>query len=333
MKIKQISFIIVTLLIIPAQLNQAAANNISDYGQKDSALKIYLPREITIEDDSLKLGRVGIILGEESLVTKANEITLGNFSALGQKIVLDRSTILSRLACNGIDLRQVSLTGAEETTIQKKHKIIKSSEFVRLADTFLKKNLSSVSLYQTDPIKTPKDLLLPMLDKNIKLIPSLIENRAANQAKVRISVFADSNEIGFGEITFRLKFNCRTAVARVEIPAGTAISPENIKIVQNVFDYPESANWSPPYGLIARRTLPENAVIQPNMVESTRPAITIKRNETVVIRIELPGLIVTAVGKTMQQGNAGECIKVRNIDSQRIILAKVNEDGTVEPVL
>ncbi len=34
----------------------------------------------------------------------------------------------------------------------------------------------------------------------------------------------------------------------------------------------------------------------------------------------------------MQEGRAGEYIKVRNVDSRRVISAKVNKDGTVEPV-
>jgi flagella basal body P-ring formation protein FlgA len=53
----------------------------------------------------------------------------------------------------------------------------------------------------------------------------------------------------------------------------------------------------------------------------------------VVIRIEKPGFLITAVGKAMQDGKAGEYIKVRNADSQRIILARINADGSVEPVL
>jgi flagella basal body P-ring formation protein FlgA len=43
--------------------------------------------------------------------------------------------------------------------------------------------------------------------------------------------------------------------------------------------------------------------------------------------------MITAVGKTMQDGRAGDYIKVRNADSQRIILARISEDGSVEPVL
>jgi flagella basal body P-ring formation protein FlgA len=37
--------------------------------------------------------------------------------------------------------------------------------------------------------------------------------------------------------------------------------------------------------------------------------------------------------QTVEEGSAGEYVRVRNVDSQRIILARVNEDGTVEPVL
>ena len=69
------------------------------------------------------------------------------------------------------------------------------------------------------------------------------------------------------------------------------------------------------------------------MAKTPKPPVVIERNQTVVIRIDRAGLVVTAMGKAMQQGKLGENIKVRNVDSQRVILAKVNEDGTVEPVL
>ena len=43
--------------------------------------------------------------------------------------------------------------------------------------------------------------------------------------------------------------------------------------------------------------------------------------------------MVTAVGMALQEGRTGECVKVRNTDSSRVIVCKVNADGTVEPVL
>ncbi|MHC5074036.1 MAG: flagella basal body P-ring formation protein FlgA [Planctomycetota bacterium] len=38
------------------------------------------------------------------------------------------------------------------------------------------------------------------------------------------------------------------------------------------------------------------------------------------------------MGTSLQKGQVGEYIRVRNIDSKRIIFAKVCEDGTVKPV-
>jgi hypothetical protein len=144
----------------------------------------------------------------------------------------------------------------------------------------------------------------------------------------------------------------------IEIPEGAVITPENVSIETIVSNYPEPKDWplraasilsrptesaltksSPsgwlgwPYGLIAKTKMPAKTVIKKNMVSAVALAIAVKRNETVVICVESPGLIVTAVGKAMQEAHAGEYIRVRNIDSQRIILCKVNEDGTVTPIM
>jgi flagella basal body P-ring formation protein FlgA len=182
-------------------------------------------------------------------------------------------------------------------------------------------------------MRTPEDLILPRPSKHIELSPRLVKSSAPNQATVQITVLADGEAIGTREVTLRLKYNCRTVVTLTEIPVGGVISPENVKIAKTLSNYPEPANWSPPYGLIAKRRLPANTVIPPDMVGSVEPAIVVRRNETVLIRIERPGFLVTAMGTALKEARPGECVKVRNVDSQRIILCKVNEDGTVEPIL
>ena len=183
-----------------------------------------------------------------------------------------------------------------------------------------------------NPIRVPKDLVLPGVSKDIKLSPRLAGSSARNQAKVQIVVLADDKKIGVCEVTFRLKYTNRRVVTLADIPAGTVISARNVKIEKGVSSYPEPADWRPPYGLVARRNLRAKTVIRPDMIGPAKPAVVVGRNQTVVIRIERPGILVTAIGKAMQDGRAGEYIKVRNVDSQRIILAKVNEDGTVKPI-
>ncbi len=333
MSSKMVGIIIVTCVATLTQFCQAPVNNKVIASQKDCVLQVYLLRNVTIKDDRVTLGQVGIIRGAESLVTKASQIPLGRFSVPGQEIVMDRLVVLSRLACSGFPASKVTLTGAEKITVKQQQQVIKGAEFVELASSFLQKNPLARSVCQSTPIWIPKDLILPGPSKGTELSPRLVKSSAPNQAKVQIVVLAYGKAIGAREVTFRLKYNSRTVVTLVDIPAGQVIGPENVKIAKTASNYPEPANWSPPYGLIARRRLPANTVIRPDMVGPVRPAIVVRRNGTVVIRIERPGLLVTAIGTALKEARPGESVKVRNVDSQRIILCRVSEDGTVEPIL
>lgn len=300
--------------------------------KEECALKIYLPREITVKDEAISLGEVSIIRGEELLVSKASGISLGQISMLGQSIVIDRPTVLSRLACNGISVSDVTLTGAKEVIVRQEQQVIQGSEFVELARGFLVEHLPEGTECQVEPIRAPTDLVVPGDVKDVKLIPHLSGESSGGQGRVGISVVGDGKEMGVCEVTFGLKYNGRRAVALVDIPAGGVLSSENIRIEKVLSDSPEACDWREPYGLVARRRIAADTVIRSNMVGLRKSDVIVKRNRAVVIQYESPGLLVTAVGKAMQDGRAGEYIKVRNVDSQRIILAKINEDGTVEPV-
>jgi flagella basal body P-ring formation protein FlgA len=325
MRNRTISIISVFFLLISASSN-------ANTERTDSALQIYLPREITIEDNVPNLGQVTIIRGEEGLTAKAKQVTLGRISAPGQKIIVDRSIVLSRLACSGIPASEVTLSGAEKITVTQQHQIIKGNEFIEEALAFLKQNPPEASICQWDPIRIPKDLILLDISKDIRLSACLAKSNTKNQAKVLVSVFSGSKEIGAREVTFSLKYNCRRLVAKVDIPPGTVISRDNVKVEEAALNYPEPVNWVVPYGFVAKRRLPANTVISTNMVGPVKPPILLKRNQNVFIKVNRLGLLITAIGKTMQDGRVGEYIKVRNVDSQRIIMAKVNEDGSVEPV-
>ena len=322
---KKVNIILIMCLLLPVNVN-------ADNTKKYCGLQIYLPREITIKDKHLSLGQVGIIRGQESLVAKASEIALGQISAPGQRIVIDRETVLSRLACNGIHLSKVTLTGAETITIKQQERTIRSDEFIKIASSFLEKNPPGVSVCGFNPIRTPQDFIITGTAKDISFSPRLLSSTARNQAKVEITINSGGKKIGSCQVIFGLKYNCRQAVTKIDIPKGTVINHENIKIEKIISNYPEFAEWKPPYGLIAKRQIPAKTVLHPNMLGPVKSPIVTKRNQKVVIRIDMPGFLITAVGKAMQEGRAGDYIKVRNVDSQRIILAKINEDGSVKPV-
>ena len=312
-------------------LCRISSNIRADEIRSDSGLKIYLPREVAIKGSAIKLGRVCIIQGDNLLESKAEDIPMGRISVPGQKIVIDRPVVLSRLASNGIPASKVRFTGAKEITVSRQEKIIKGVEFVELASEFLKKN-SADNICQIDPVLIPKDFIISRDNKELEFTPCLIESHSTSLAKVLIVISQDGRQIDSRKVAFRLKYNSRRAVASVDIPAGEVISPENIKVEDTISDYPQSDKWKPPYGQITKRRIPADTVVLNRMISPFKSEVIVKRNQNIVIRLERPGLMVTAIGKALQEARSGEYIKVRNIDSQRIILARVNDDGTVAPV-
>jgi flagella basal body P-ring formation protein FlgA len=332
MNIKKTTGIFIIFMILTFAFFCRAANDTkNEDSEKESCLKIYLPRQVNVNDKSLTLGRISIIQGSESLAARASEIPLGRLSVPGQKIVLERPMILSRLACSGIPASKVTLTGSDKIMVKQQNRTISSSDFVSLADSLLEKNMPGKSACKWNPIREPKDFVVPAGSEDIKFSPSLIQTGVKNQARVEIAVLSGSNKVGLRQVTFSLTYECRQAVTKLDIPAGGVFSPENIKIETIQSNDPEVADWKPPYGQVAKRPLPAGTVLAQNMLESIEPPVILKRNQNVVIRIERPGFLITAMGIAMQDGRAGEYIKIRNTDSQRIILARIKEDGTVEP--
>jgi flagella basal body P-ring formation protein FlgA len=183
------------------------------------------------------------------------------------------------------------------------------------------------------PISKPKELVLAGQVEDLQVQPRFAKSGARGHAAVQILILADGKQIGVRDILFRLKYQCRRVVTAREVAEGAILTPEDLKIETAVSDQPDPADWKPPYGLVAVRKLPADTELRADMVNVARSPVVIRRNETVMIRIERPGLIVTAVGTVLQEGRTGECVKVRNADSSRVIVCKVNADGTVEPVL
>jgi len=324
----KISFCVLVFVLTAGLAGFAAAGRAGQPPQ----LQIYLPRKVIVKDSSLTLGSIGIIRGDEKLAAKAAGVALGQISVPGQEVVINSSAILSRLACSGIDVSKVTLTGAERVTAKQHKNVIDGGDFVALARAFLKGRLADRSISELKCVRTPQSVAVPETAGNIETTAGLLAGEDASRVRVKISVLADGVKLTDRQVDFRLKYNCRQAVTVCDIAPSEVITARNIKVERAVCDRPEPPGWTAPYGSLARRRLRAGTVLLPNMLKRPQGKVIIERNQSVLIKFEKPGLVVTAVGKALQQARAGDYLKVRNVDSQRIILTRAGRDGTVEPV-
>jgi flagella basal body P-ring formation protein FlgA len=301
----------------------------------EPVLKVYLPREVQVADQTVTLGDVTVVRGQSDVIEKAEAINLGRLSAPLQEMVISRAMILGRLTNSGFEAGDIEITGAQKVVVAHRKQIIRAEKIRDEAETFLKKNFPDKSVCRYETIGSVDDFVLPVEAKRIDLRPGLAEGGSRNRIKVSVAIIADGVNAGVREVEFRLNYFCRQAVALRDIAPGEVITKDNVKVTQKISSVVEPLDWQVPYGMAARRPIAANSIVTSGMVGPVRREVLVRRNRHVAVVFERPGLSVSAVGKAMEDGRAGDYIKVRMQirDTPRIIYARVKDNGTVEPLM
>ena len=302
-------------------------------GANVPAVRVYLPRTVLVSSDSLSLGAISVIrCGDEQLTKKAAAVGMGRAPWPKERITFDRRTILSRLASAGIRASQVNITGAEKVSVGRDEKVIRPEEILKAAGELLEKDRPGPTGCRWRPSGGPADLVVPSAG-DVQLKARLLKDAPSGYVKVRVTAAADGGTLAVRDVMYKLVYPTRQAVTTKEVPPGAVISEKNAKVDTVMVERRPATDWTAPFGMIATRPLAPGTVIRPPLVREAKPALAVRRNQTVLMRIDGFGFTVTAVGQALQDGRCGEFIKVRNVDTRRTVTAKVRFDGTVEPIL
>ena len=302
-------------------------------GDKGAVLRLHLPRVVRVKALNLQLDTIAIVQGSVAadLLVKARKVTMGRAPVSGERLVISRYTILSRLGALGFNAKAIRFSGTSEVAVMRDEMAIEEKLLIESAEAFLQKTRPGPSKCGWRLTRRPGKLMVPTGEK-VNLKSALVDAAPAGYVKVKVSALSGKRKIAQTEVLFKLVYPVRQAVATRKIRSGELITSDNAKIkVTHVESTPRS-DWMSPYGMLAARIIPAGRVIRPGMVKTKTLAIVVRRNQRVTMKIEGIGFRVTAAGLALQNGRPGELIKVRNIDSKRIISAEVAFDGTVSPV-
>ena len=326
MRSKATAWTAVLIVVVAAPTASAAP------AADDVPVRVYLPRNVEIDADGLTLGVVAIVrCADENLESKARAVPMGRAPWPREKLVFDRTMILSRLAGSEIAKQRVRLSGSQTVTVVREEKVVDAEELLAAAQRFL----------ETRRTEATKDCVYKVLRRPGELVVSgrreleiaCKPGRAASpkQVTVVVTVRHGGRQVGLREVTFLRLYAVRQAVAVKTIPAGVSLTKENVEVRTDYADHAAPADWKPPYGLLARRRLMPGMVIRASLVAEKKPDLVIRRNQMVPMRVQGPGFVIRAVGQALQEGRPGDFIRVRNIDSRRLVTARVAFDGSVEP--
>lgn len=293
-------------------------------------LKVHLPRVQQVPIGKLTLGQVCIVFGDDQAVAAAEKVPLCRSPFSGEKMRVDRNAILGRLAANGFDRRRIRFSGSRHVVLSLNEQEVGASRIVAAAAALLdtKHPALGESLWR---LAGQIEAVNVKADSKVRLTPKVL-SASEHSASVRVDVAIDGQAVKSRVLAFSKEYLWRQARAKRAIAQGAFLTEANTA-VETVYRPRPQEDWRLPYGKQARGAIRAGCVIAPSLLTSVQPALVFERDATVQIRVKLGEFTLMAKGLALTPGRVGQTVKVQNVDSRKILTARVCADGTVEPVL
>lgn len=298
-------------------------------------LRVYLPRSAKTQQETLTLGELAILrCDDEQVLAKASAVQLGRGPQSGEKMLLDRNTVQVRLAGAGLRGRNVLISGAAQVAVERDDRPLAAEEIVQSAQRLLEDQKAATPNTHLELACKVEDVFVPA-GLSVTLRAQAQPAGQPNQVRVRVAVLDGQRELASRDVIYRRMYTVRQAVLTRDVAAGEPFNEANVRVQSATAERPQEADWAPPLGQVASSALKAGTVLTPGHARAgaASSGAGIKKNQVVTMRIQGSGFVLTGLGTALQDGKAGELVKVRNNDSQRIVTARVAADGSVEPVM
>lgn len=180
------------------------------------------------------------------------------------------------------------------------------------------------------------------VDVQIAQMPKAIENRQCNEdprvvfprqlnrsGRLLVSIQCAAPRSWKVLVPMNVDVSQQVLVATGPIARGTEIRPSHVitrKINLDSFRDQYVTSFDQISGMIVKRTFRDGQVIRTDQL--TEPTL-VERGEKIVITAKAGQTYVKMFGTALSSGKLGDQIRVKNISSSRILVAKVTEKGQV----
>lgn len=338
---------------------EGSAGSGNPHAQGKDVVVITLRAEVEVSSPPIAVRDVASVDGGElPLRQQIASLDLADAPGAGQTLPISAKQIAYRLQLAGIDARSFRLEGALSTQVCRSRSAgnislasyqqpsssprghryeVPEDDLLRAAWQHLLHRLpwqpGDVTIKLAQPIPGP--IVVPAVKEDVRL-EAEVQSVGALVGKTRVDVGVYTRTKKQTNVPIYLQVELQQTVALVtrRIDIGQALTEENTRLdrrpVDGVTSYVTSAEGLA--GKRARRLLIPGHLVAAADVEAivTPRPILVKQRELVRLVVRIGSLQVTAMGEALQDGGAGDPIRVRNIDSKNVVLGRVVERSVVE---
>jgi len=287
--------------------------------------------QVEVLADQILLGAIARIDGGDTAsVRKLESLALGRSPLPGKTRSLDAATILGRLRQSGVDPERLDLQVPPEVVLSRGAVTIEREQIEQIVRRFLQEQVAGkpAESIAIKDIRVSEAVVLPKGPMAAHVnAPKSSELAGSVPLQVTFSVEPDFERRVWVSVSLERRVN--VVVARRPLGRFKPLEADDIEVkALDLAGLPAERIEDPEVaiGKRTRRAVDSGTVLRPDLLEY--PPL-VKRGDRVRIIAEKAGLRISAFGQVKQKGAQGELIPVVNLDSNKVVHARVVDSQTV----
>lgn len=301
-------------------------------------VRISLREQVRVASPRVSVGDVAVLSGgSDRLRTVIAGLDLYDLSSTEPSVIVTREQVAYRIQLVGIETNLFRLEGNPKAkAVFKPYQFTETDVLAAARDLLLQRlpwKSDNVSVQLVQPIQLPK-IAITAKDQ-LRVEPALPTGASvAGRVRVEVAVLINGQRRGTVPVIFDIKFPQQVAVAKRRIERGEVFSEDNLHLDQRPSD--GTANYASYPDLIsgkrATRPILPGHVIGRSDAEATSAdnPVIVKQRDLVKMVAQVGKMRVTMIGEALQDGRAGQIIRVRNVESKKEVVGRVVDRHLIE---
>ena len=279
----------------------------------------------TVKGPEIALADVALVESDAAgLRRRLAAVPVGRSPAAGFTTSVSARFSKLRVRVAGIPMSDVEFSGATLIRVTRAAQTIKGERLFQAAAEAVGKLVEHGIPLQ---VSLPRDVVAPLGEVKL-LVPGLRAPQPNRTTTVRVTVTVNGEPVARRTVTLRIVIPAPMLVAVRDLPAGTVLADEDLRIETRPTPVGDLAlsQLSQAIGQQTTRAVKAGSPLTRRLV---KPAVLVRRNERCQLICTGHGFTVKATGKALADGTLGQKVRVRNLSSKAELQGIVIGPGRV----
>jgi flagellar basal body P-ring formation protein FlgA len=283
---------------------------------------VNLKEAVSIRSSTILIGDIADLQGNDKWAQKLAQIPIGSVPPFGVTATVSRHQVEEAVRKTGL-LPEILFTGAAIVEVKLQGRQVQPEEVISLLRNYLSETTAwSASEIEIRSVGNLKDIEIPPGEAKLQIPPRLA---VLGHGKILapIEVLQGQHALRCFWIPAEVYVHTSIVTALKPIRAGQILESTDIGASPAVLTDLEAAYVRDPEEVLGKLSRRSFSPGDPLVREAISNPFLVRSGETVQLRLERNGIVLTSLARAEQDGRLGQVIKVRNLDFSTTLKARV----------